>query len=254
MTISFDTNRDVSLAKLTAGSACDSTAITHDSDMASSHTISFNPYTCNEQTTDAADPSSYTVDVEVGFSASLSSSMDLLVKEHHFNARCGFQTSYQASYTFGDIDMSEHDEGQHDGDGLSFSIKAYTDDQYTDEVDSATVMSAGSAVFLQVTASDDFDADTFTFAPVSCTIEDADQSNSYPLISYDASDNTSCANNDVDLSMTSVSAGWNLSYVLFLFNNEQTSNYVLTCTIDLCLKSDSSSSCASFNSCLAPAK
>lgn len=248
MTVNFDTNRDISLAKLSAGD-CDDSAITHTDDTASSHSITFDPYACNNQVVDPADPSSYSVDIEVGFSASLSSSMDLLVKEHHFNARCGFQSTYEATYTFGDIDMSEHDEGQHDGEGLSFSIKAYTDDTYTTEVDGSAVMSAGSNVFLQITPSDEFDAATFTFTPVTCTIKDADATNSYPLVDYTGSQQ--CKNDDVDLSMAKSGNAWNMSYVLFLFNNEQTSNYVLTCTIDLCLNSDGSSSCANFDTCLA---
>merc|ERR1712027_82281 len=137
MTVTFDTNRDVSLANLAAGASCDeANGITvNGDDLSSSHSITFDPYACTGQQIDANDVSSYSVEVPISFSASLSSVMDLLVKEHSFNASCGFQSSYTATYVFGDIAMDPNDEGQFDGDELSFDLTAFETDAYANELD-----------------------------------------------------------------------------------------------------------------------
>merc|ERR1712066_737647 len=81
------------------------------------------------------------------FSASLSSTMDLLVKEHSFNASCGFQSSYTATYVFGDIAMDPSDEGEFEGDELSFDLVAYDDDSYANALDVNATLNAGSPVY-----------------------------------------------------------------------------------------------------------
>merc|ERR1712178_407971 len=178
MTVTFDTNRDVSLANLAAGSSCDeANGITiNGDDLTTSHSITFDPYACTGQNIDADDVASYSVEVPISFSASLSSVMDLLVKEHSFNASCGFQSSYTATYIFGDIAMDPSDEGEFEGDELSFDLVAYDDDTY--------------------------------------------------------------ANAD----------SWKLNYVLFLFSSQQNGAYILSCNVDLCIASDSASSCANMQS------
>merc|ERR1712048_914575 len=233
MTVTFDTNRDISLANLSAGN-CDSTSITDDNSgsLSSSHSITFDPYACVGQNIDPADVSTYSVDVPISFSASLSSVMDLLVKEHTFTA----------TYVFGDINMDPSDEGEFEGDELSFTLVAFDDNTYTNELDVNATLNAGSSVYLQLSASDAFDANTFSFAPSACTItEDVVGGQSYDLF------NNNCANDDVDFNMSydSASSSWKLDYVLFLFSSQQNGAYILSCNVDLCIASDSSSNCAS---------
>jgi len=247
MIVTFDTNRDISLANLLAG-GCeigDGISSQHEGSMSSSHSITFNPYECVQQVIDASDVSTYTVDVPISFSSSLSSVMDLLVKEHTFNATCGFQASYTAEYVFGDIAMNSTDEGEFEGDELSFELIAYDDNTYANELDTNATLNAGNAVYLELSANAAFDSSTFSFAPSSCTItEDVADGQSYDL--FDAE----CANDDVDFSMSydSSTETWKMEYVLFLFASEQQGAYILSCNVDLCIASDTSSACA--NMCL----
>jgi len=247
MTVTFDTNRDVSLANLAAGSSCDeANGITiNGDDLTTSHSITFDPYACTGQNIDANDVNSYSVEVPISFSASLSSTMDLLVKEHSFNASCGFQSSYTATYVFGDIAMDPSDEGEFEGDELSFDLIAYDDDTYANALDVNATLNAGSPVYLELSANSAFDPATFSFAPSACTItEDVVGGSSYDL--FDAG----CTNDDVDFSMSydSSSDSWKLNYVLFLFSSQQNGAYILSCNVDLCIASDSASSCASMKS------
>lgn len=243
MIVTFDTNRDISLANLLAG-GCeigDGISSQHEGSMSSSHSITFNPYECVQQVIDASDVSTYTVDVPISFSSSLSSVMDLLVKEHTFNATCGFQASYTAEYVFGDIAMNSTDEGEFEGDELSFELIAYDDNTYANELDTNATLNAGNAVYLELSANAAFDSSTFSFAPSSCTItEDVADGQSYDL--FDAE----CANDDVDFSMSydSSTETWKMEYVLFLFASEQQGAYILSCNVDLCIASDTSSTCA----------
>lgn len=249
MTVTFDTNRDISLANLMAGT-CDSSAISDDNAgaLSSSHSITFDPYACTGSASDPTDVSSYSVEVPLSFSSSLSHVMDLLVKEHTFNASCGFQSSYTATYVFGDINMDPNDEGQFDGDELSFDLTAFETDAYSTELDVNATLNAGNAVYLELSASAAFDPATFSFAPSACTItEDVANGQSYDLFS------SSCANDDVDFSMSfdSASNSWKFNYVLFLFSAQQNGAYILSCNVDLCVASDGASACASMTSACA---
>merc|ERR1712010_224101 len=69
MTVTFDTNRDISLANLEAGTCTSGTGITDDNygSVSSSHSITFDPYACVGQTIDAADISTYSVEVPISF-------------------------------------------------------------------------------------------------------------------------------------------------------------------------------------------
>jgi len=242
MTVTFDTNRDIALANLVAAS-CDAASITNDNDgsLSASHSITFDPYACVGQAIDPSDVSSYTVEVPISFSSSLSSVMDLLVKEHSFNATCGFQSSYTATYVFGDIAMDPSDEGEFEGDELSFELNAFDDDSYANALDVNATLNAGSPVYLELSANSAFDPATFSFAPSACTItEDIANGQSYDLF------DSSCSNDDVDFSMSydSSTNSWKMNYVLFLFSSQQNGAYILSCDVDLCIASDSSSSCA----------
>jgi hypothetical protein len=247
MIVTFDTNRDISLANLLAGTCeiGDGISSQHEGSMSSSHSITFNPYDCVGQVIDASDVSTYTVDVPISFSSSLSSVMDLLVKEHTFNATCGFQASYTAEYVFGEIAMNSTDEGEFEGDELSFELIAYDDNTYANELDTNATLNAGNAVYLELSANAAFDSSTFSFAPSSCTItEDVVDGQSYDLFDAD------CANDDVDFSMSydSSTETWKMEYVLFLFASEQQGAYILSCNVDLCIASDTNSACA--NMCM----
>jgi len=249
MTVTFDTNRDISLAKLTAG-ACDDTAITDDNagTLSSSHSITFDPYQCTGQAIDPTDVSTYSVEVPLAFHASLSAVTDLLVKEHTFNATCGFQSSYTATFVFGNIDMDPSDEGEFEGDELAFNLVAYDDDSYANELDVNATLNAGSPVYLELSANAAFDPSTFSFAPGACTItEDVANGQSYDLF------DSSCSNDDVDFSMTydSSTESWRMNYVLFLFSSQQNGAYILSCNVDLCIASDNSSSCSSMEAACA---
>jgi len=249
MTVTFDTNRDISLANLVAGT-CDSANIQDDNTgtLSSSHSITFDPYACTGSSSDPSDVSSFSVEVPISFSSSLSNVMDLLVKEHTFNSSCGFQSSYTATYVFGDINMDPNDEGQFDGDELSFSLAAFSDDTYSTELDVNATLNAGNPVYLELSANAAFDPATFSYAPGSCTItEDVANGQSYDLFS------SSCANDDVDFSMSydSVSSTWKMNYVLFLFTSQQNGAYILSCNVDLCVASDSASACAAMTSACA---
>lgn len=242
MTVTFDTNRPISLAKLVAGTSCDATAITvtDDDSLNESHSITFDPYQCAGQVVDPSDVSSYSVEVPITFSSSLSSVMDLLVKEHTFNASCGFLSSYTATFVFGNIAMDPSDEGEFEGDELSFDLVAFEDAGYTIEVDVNATLQAGNPVYLELSANAAFDPATFSFAPSGCTItEDIVGGQSYDLF------DSNCANGDVDFHMSYDSAtnSWKIDYVLFLFSSQQDGAYVLSCNVDLCIASDSSSDC-----------
>jgi len=251
MTVTFDTDRPISLANMMVGSNCmesadgtltgitDSTIF--DNALASSHSLTFNPYTCVGQVIDPSDVSTYTVDVPISFGASLSNTMDLLIKEHTFNATCGFQASYTAEYVFGDISMNSTDEGEFEGDELSFDLVAFETDSYSTELDVNATLNAGNAVYLELSANSAFDYSTFSFAPSGCTItEDTNEGQSYDLF------DSACENTDVDFSMEfdSDSATWKMTYVLFLFSSEQQGAYILSCDVDLCIASDANSACA----------
>lgn len=241
MTVTFDTNREISLANLKAGD-CDASSITvlNEDEMSASHSITFDPYQCTGSTIDPSDVSSYSVEAPIEFSASLSSVMHLLVKAHTFNASCGFQASYTATYVFGDIAMDPSDEGEFEGDELNFSLIAFEDDSYGTELDVNATLNAGTPVYLELSANAAFDPATFSFAPSSCTItEDIVGGQSYDLF------DSSCANDDVEFHMSYDSAtnSWKLDYVLFLFTSQQNGAYVLSCNVDLCIAGDSNSSC-----------
>lgn len=249
MTVTFDTNRDISLANLVA-SSCDDSSITdaNAGTLSSSHSITFDPYACSGQAIDPTDVSSYSVEVPITFSSSMSAVTNLLIKEHTFNASCGFQSSYTAEYVFGDIAMDPSDEGEFEGDELSFDLVAFESDSYSTELDVNATLNAGNPVYLELSANAAFDPATFSFAPSSCTItEDVTGGQSYDLF------DSSCSNDDVDFSMTydSSSNSWKMNYVLFLFSSQQNGAYILSCNVDLCIASDSSSSCATMESACA---
>jgi len=248
MTVTFDTNRDISLANLLVGSEDCTVTDENEGSLSSTHSISFNPYTCVGQSIDPSDVSTYTVDVPISFSSSLSSTIDLLVREHMFNATCGFQASYTAEYVFGEISMNSTDEGEFEGDELSFDLVAFTTGDYDIELDANATLNAGNSVYLELSANAAFDSDTFAFAPSSCTItEDVVGGQSYILFESD------CVNNDIDFSMTydSATETWQMEYVLFLFSSEQQGSYILSCNVDLCIAGEGTGCAIMYDNCSA---
>lgn len=243
MSVTFDYDKVITLESLDIAGNCNDADATITAD-GQSYTVEFNPYTCSgSDGRDENDVNTYSVNVDVGFTAALDAQgVSLLLRDHEFNAACGYQSTYTASYTFGDIDLNENDEGDISGDSLTFGFTEYTDEHYNDTNVPATA-SAGDHVYLILEGDDALDSSTFNFAPVSCTIAEEGTSNSFLLFDYSVSSNCENAHLPLDVSQES-DGSWKISYMLFLFNHQQTSNYILTCDIELCLASSGSSTCA----------
>lgn len=157
---------------------------------------------------------------------------------------CNYTSEYTVSFDYGPVNADSYDFTDSGGLlGLNFYIASYSSRSYNVKAESST--QAGETIYLKLalnaTLNADFDhavnmnATTGkVFVPKKCAVTD-DNSNSYTL--FDTNGSNKCSNAHIDLSITYNSGdpqSWYIEHTLFLLNDEDRSNYRLSCNVLVC--------------------
>ena len=131
-----------------------------------------------------------------------------------------------------------HVDSTSDG-GIVFALQGYTDAEKTTEI-VPTELASGTKVYMSLTASVPSEMeDSFRFTPNKCTFKavSSDESEINSFVLFDANVN-SCQQQfsslQFSLSFDSNAKSWDFSYLLFLFNGDVVSRYILECEVNAC--------------------
>jgi len=140
-----------------------------------------------------------------------------------------------------------HDASISDG-GFVFALKGYIDANRTTEI-IPTQLASGSKVYMSLTASVPSEMeDSFRFTPNKCTFKavSSDESVQNSFVLFDATVN-SCQQefSSLQFSLTydSDKKSWDFSYLLFLFNGDVVSRYILECDVNACYGDEGMQTC-----------
>lgn len=229
------------------------------------YTITYNANQCAHPADHIANPGSLPANSTVNIAAedrigASSSALSLLLRTHTIVSRCEYGTNYKATFQFGQINLSEEDNGELVDTGiLSFGMRVYKDANHLDEYGSDETFYSGEMAFVNVFISAGslpvINGQTGVWAPVQCTFSHlGGNGESYTLYPY----SSSCAgdfsdNLAFDISRDETNGNWKFQYKLFLFEAAQNTQYRLECDIELCTTDDVNGSCHQFgDKCYAP--
>jgi len=172
-------------------------------------------------------------------------------------AECGKRTSYTVGFEYVDI-ASKDNEGCVivDGacvfpayeDNIELEIQEFTDHLYTTRVTEETrAKLAGKPIYLSLKATT-ID-DDYKFAVMDCSIvdgtPDTEGYKKFPVMNAGVLTDANCGIDGINFGAAyhGTSGSFNFQHTLFLFRTEDVSSFKLTCTVEICLKSDKSSKC-----------
>jgi len=221
-------------------------------------TIRYNANQCAYPEDHHANPGSLPANSTVNIAAedridSTSSNLSLLLRTHTIVSRCEYGTNYKASFQFGQINLSEEDNGELVDTGiLSFGMRVFKDADHLDEYGAEETFYSGEmayvTVFINAGSLPVINGQTGVWAPVGCTFSHMGGSgDSYSLYPY----TSSCAGDFADnlnfaISRETSTGNWAFQYKLFLFEAAQNAQYRLECDIELCTTDDVGGACHQF--------
>jgi len=158
---------------------------------------------------------------------------ELVLAKFEVTSYCQLKQEYTIDFNYGTLEAEVHDFSGSGGlTKIEFNISAY-DENFNDMITLDQQPSqAGDMIYIGVIIDTDFDYTKKKWAMKECIITDAtDSQKSYTLF-----DEHDCANDIVKLSVdyNGTYGRYEISHMLFLLDNHDSSSYTLTCKVLVC--------------------
>jgi len=174
---------------------------------------------------------------------------ELVLAKFEVTSYCQLKQEYTIDFNYGTLEAEVHDFSGSGGlTKIEFNISAY-DEHFDDMITQAEQPSqAGDMIYIGVIIeTDSFDYTAKKWAMKECIITDATDA----TLSYTLFDDHDCTNDIVKLSVyyNGDYARWEISHMLFLLDNHDSSSYTLTCKVLVCDNRDAADCQALIDNC-----